>query len=69
MYIKEMNNMEKELKFYQQILLKLTNNSITKAELDKTLSKELKTFTKKKTKYLDYGELYEIIKLLSFSKE
>lgn len=60
-----MNDMEKELKFYQQIILKHTNNSIKKEKLEEIISKELKTFTKKKFKHLNHEDVYKIVKELS----
>lgn len=60
-YIKEMNDMEKELKFYQQIILKSTNEKMTKSELETLISKSLKTFNKTKIKHLSYNDLYKIV--------
>lgn len=59
-YVKEMNDMEKELKFYQQIILKSTNEKMTKSELETLISKNLKTFKKNKIKHLSYNDLYQI---------
>lgn len=60
-YIKEMSDMEKELKFYQQIILKSTNEKMTKSELETLISKSLKTFNKTKIKHLSYNDLYKIV--------
>lgn len=60
-YVKEMNDMEKELKFYQQIILKSINEKMTKSELDALISKNLKTFNKNKIKHLSYNDLYKIV--------
>lgn len=64
-YLKEMNDMEKEIEFYQQIILKCANKEISKVELEKIISKELKTFTRKKMKYLSYSDIYKIVNELS----
>lgn len=61
LYIKEMDGMERELQFYQKLLTKACNEKITKDELEKLISKELKTFSKKKFKHLNYGDVYRII--------
>lgn len=60
-YLKEMTDREKELKFYQQLLLKQTGNSMTKEELEEFISKNLKTFNKKKIKYIDYEDILKIV--------
>ena len=60
-YLKEMNDMEKEVKFYQQIILKCINKGMGKEDLEKLISKELKTFTRKKMKYLSYDDIYKIV--------
>ena len=64
-YLKEMNDMEKEVKFYQQIILKCVNKEISRVELEKIISKELKTFTRKKMKHLSYNDVYKIVNELS----
>lgn len=60
-YLKEMTDRERELKFYQQLLLNQTGNSMTGEELEEFISKNLKTFSKKKIKYLDYEDLLKIV--------
>lgn len=60
-FVKEMNDMEKELKFYQQIILKCVNKEMTKSELENLISKNLKTFNKKKIKHLSYNDLYQMV--------
>ena len=60
-FVKEMNDMENELKFYQQIILKCVNKEMTKKELETLISKNLKTFNKKKIKHLSYSDLYQIV--------
>ena len=60
-FVKEMNDMEKELKFYQQIILKCVNKEITRDELETLISKNLKTFKKKKLKHLSYDDLYQMV--------
>lgn len=64
-YLKEMSDMEKEVQFYQQIILKCVNKEITRTELEKIISKELKTFTRKKMKHLSYNDVYKIVNELS----
>lgn len=64
-FVKEMNDMEKELKFYQQIILKCINKEMTKDELESLISKSLKTFKKKKIKHLSYNDLYHLVGELS----
>lgn len=64
-YLKEMNDMEKEVEFYQQLILKCVNKEISKTELETIISKELKTFTRKKMKHLSYSDIYKIINDLS----
>lgn len=64
-YLKEMNDMEKEVKFYQQIILKCVNKGLSKSELESLISKELKTFTRKKMKHLSYNDIYKIVNELS----
>lgn len=61
LHIKEMAQMEKELAFYQKLLLKKYNDKLSKDELEKIISKELGTFNKKKFKHLSYNDLYKII--------
>lgn len=60
-YLKEMVDKEKELKFYQQLLLKQTGNIMTREQLEEFISKNLKTFSKKKIKYMDYEDVLKII--------
>lgn len=64
-FVKEMNDMEKELKFYQQIILKCVNKGMTKNELETVISKNLKTFNKKKIKHLSYNDLYKMVSELA----
>ena len=67
-YINELADMEKEIAFYQKLLL---NNckEITKEELEKKISSELKTFHSKKIKNLSYNELCKLIENMNLSKE
>lgn len=67
-FLKEMDEMERELNFYQKLLLKNTDKSITKEELEKMISKELKTFSKKKFKRLSYEDVYSVVKTLMEEK-
>lgn len=61
LYLKEMTDKERELKFYQQLLLNQTGNSMTREELEEFISKNLKTFNRKKIKYMDYEDLLKIV--------
>ena len=56
-----MTDKERELKFYQQLLLNQTGNSMTREELEEFISKNLKTFNRKKIKYMDYEDLLKIV--------
>lgn len=60
-YLKEMTDRERELKFYQKLLLNQTGNSMTREELEEFISKNLKTFNKKSIKYFDYEDLLKIV--------
>lgn len=61
LYLKEMTDKERELKFYQQLLLNQTGNSMTREELEEFISKNLKIFNRKKIKYMDYEDLLKIV--------
>ena len=67
--IKEMSDFERELEFYKSVILKICNKNMTKNELENEISKSLKTFSKKKFKYLNYNDVYNIIGELMGSYE
>lgn len=68
-YLKELNDMEKEVSFYQKLLLKQFNNKITKEELEKLITKELKLFSKKKMKSLNYEDVITIVENMIENKK
>ena len=60
-FVKEFADVEKEKSFYQKLLLKKYDNQLSKEELEKMITKELKIFSEKKYKHLTYYDVYEIV--------
>lgn len=61
LFLKEMNDKDREIKFYQQLLLKNTGQNMSKEELEQFIMKNLKSFNKRKIKYFDYNDILKII--------
>ena len=66
LFLKEISDKEKEIKFYQQLLLKNTGNNMSKEELEEFIIKNLKSFNKRKIKYIDYNDILQIISDISY---
>lgn len=60
-YIKEMNQLEKENSFLKNMLLKKFEKKITKEQLEDMLIKNMKRFSREKIKHLTYDDVYNII--------
>lgn len=68
LYVKEMADLETELAFYKKIVVKMSGNSMTKEEMEKIISKELKTFNKKTIKHVDYKYIVDLVECISKSE-
>lgn len=60
-YLKELNQLEKENNFLKDILLKNIDNKITKEELEKLLIENMKRISKDKISYLTYDDVYNML--------
>lgn len=60
-FLKEMNDLEKEKQFYQKLLLKKMDGAYTKDDFEKLITKELKLFNKKKIKHLSYDDIFDVV--------
>lgn len=60
-YVKEMNQLEKENIFLKNMLLKKYDKKISKEQLETMLIKEMKRFSRKNIRHLTYDDVYNII--------
>ena len=60
-YIKELNQLEKENVFLKNMLLKKYDKKLNKEQLEEMLIKEMKKFSRKNVRYLTYDDVYNII--------
>ena len=60
-YLKELNQLEKENNFLKNMLLQKYNDKISKEQLEEMLNAEMKRFSRKKYKYLTYDDVYNML--------
>ena len=53
--------MEELVNVYQKIIYKICDKTITKEDLEKLISKELKTYNPKRVKQLGYKDICELV--------
>ena len=60
-YVKELNQLEKENQFLKEMLLKKFDEKISEERLEELLIKEMKRLSKKNIRYLTYEDVYNLI--------